>query len=93
MNAGALGAPREDTGFSAHSFLPWVADFTVPWAEAAHATPAPVQVATVEDGSNTSKKLLAEVHASLMSFHQETLKAKGINPAALAPPKAVRATR
>ena len=49
----------------------------------------PPQVATVEDGTDSSKKLLADVHASLMSFHADTLKAKGFNPETLAPPKAV----
>jgi len=49
----------------------------------------PLTVMTVEDGTKTSADAIKAIHESLMTYHAKALKAAKIDPATVAPPKAV----
>ena len=49
----------------------------------------PLTVATAEDGTSRSAKLLADVHVKLMGYHAKQLRKAGLDPASLPPPKAI----
>ena len=63
---------------------------SAPYYEALMESPLePLTVATAEDGKAGSATLLADVHAHLMSHHAAAFANASVEPATIAPPKAV----
>ena len=63
---------------------------SAPYYEALMESPLePLTVATAEDGKAGSATLLADVHAHLMSHHAAAFANASVDPATIAPPKAV----
>lgn len=64
--------------------------YAPPYYAALMPTPLqPLTVATAEDGKDSSKQLISDVHASLMAYHTKVLRKKNIDPRTVPAPKAI----